>query len=126
MKSSIPTRTPSGILLFYYKNIDLSNIDKNSSSYEAIIYIFIFKVNTHFMGIANVTKADGEHITKGITDCLTERFGEEWKGKVVAMGTDGASVMTGNKSGVVERVRQYTKRPFIFTIHCSAHRLVKK
>ncbi|XP_052237637.1 uncharacterized protein LOC127848952 [Dreissena polymorpha] len=40
------------------------------------------------------------------------------------METDGASVITGNKSGVVERVRQYTNRPFIFTIHCSAHRLL--
>ncbi|XP_053405008.1 zinc finger protein 862-like [Mercenaria mercenaria] len=75
------------------------------------------------MGIKNVPKADGENIAKAITSCLTDRFGDDWKTKVVAMGTDGASVMLGQKSGVVQRIREYTDRPFIYAIHCSAHRL---
>ncbi|XP_069109046.1 zinc finger protein 862-like [Argopecten irradians] len=39
------------------------------------------------------------------------------------MGTDGASVMLGNKSGVVKRMAELTNRPFLKGIHCSAHRL---
>ncbi|XP_052088851.1 zinc finger protein 862-like [Mytilus californianus] len=38
------------------------------------------------------------------------------------MGTDGASVMIGKKSGVVKRMKDLTNRP-IHGIHCLAHRL---
>ncbi|XP_060063630.1 zinc finger protein 862-like [Ylistrum balloti] len=39
------------------------------------------------------------------------------------MGTDGASVMLGKKSGVVVRMAEETERPYLKAIHCSAHRL---
>ncbi|XP_033762014.1 zinc finger protein 862-like [Pecten maximus] len=39
------------------------------------------------------------------------------------MGTDGASVMVGHKSGVVKRIAEETNKPYLKGIHCSAHRL---
>ncbi len=39
---------------------------------------------------------------------------------LVGMGTDGASVMTGRKTGVVVRMREHS--PAIVGVHCAAHR----
>lgn len=41
-------------------------------------------------------------------------------GKVIGIGSDGASVMTGCKSGVATRFR--LKCPHLISIHCMAHR----
>ena len=43
--------------------------------------------------------------------------------KLVAMGTDGASVMTGRTNGVVQLVRQETSSEAMVGVHCFAHRL---
>lgn len=40
--------------------------------------------------------------------------------QLVGIGADGASVITGDKSGVIKRM-QYT-RPFCLGQHCAAHR----
>jgi len=40
---------------------------------------------------------------------------------MVGFGSDGASVMTGRKTGVATRLK--CKQPFLITIHCAAHRL---
>ena len=86
-------------------------------------YIFMYlQVLTQFIGIRHVTKADSDHITKAIVTILDERFGESWTEKLLAVGCDGASVMLGEKAGVVQKLRQHTKKPYIFSIHCSAHR----
>lgn len=45
-------------------------------------------------------KADGDHISRAIISTLTERYGDEWQQKLIGMGTDGASVMMGSKTGV--------------------------
>ena len=39
---------------------------------------------------------------------------------MVGIGTDGASDMTGRKSGVVAKLREHT--PSLIGIHCAAHR----
>jgi len=49
------------------------------------------------------------------------RFGDTWAQQVVAMGTNGASIMLGKKSGVVQRLREETGHP-IYAVHYSAHR----
>ena len=41
--------------------------------------------------------------------------------KLVGFGSDGASVMTGCKSGVSTRLKG--EQPLLFTLHCMAHRL---
>ena len=40
--------------------------------------------------------------------------------KLVAMGSDGASVMLGKKSGVLALLKE--QQPSLIGIHCSAHR----
>ncbi|KAK7944844.1 hypothetical protein WMY93_000572 [Mugilogobius chulae] len=45
----------------------------------------------------------------------------DWGSKLVALGTDGASVMTGAKNGVVSKLKG--DRSYIIGIHCMAHRL---
>ncbi|XP_061192620.1 uncharacterized protein C17orf113-like [Saccostrea echinata] len=40
--------------------------------------------------------------------------------KLVGVGTDGASVMTGRKNGVIVRLKEYS--PALVGIHCAAHR----
>ncbi|VDI13005.1 Hypothetical predicted protein [Mytilus galloprovincialis] len=79
-------------------------------------------VSTLFIGVKNVPKADGENISTAISNLMTERFQETWKEKLVAMGTDGVSVMLGKTSGVVKRIKDMTSRP-VYAIHCSAHRI---
>ena len=69
----------------------------------------------------NVAKADAEGIVRALKSLLDGRFGEEWRKKIIAMGTDGASVMLGNKSGVAQRFREETGRQN-YAVHCSAQR----
>lgn len=44
---------------------------------------------------------------------MDERFGSIWRSKVVAMGTDEASVMIGKRGGVVRMISDMTERPFL-------------
>jgi hypothetical protein len=66
--------------------------------------------------------ADSANMSNAIINVLNDRYGEDWKAKVISVGTDVASVMLKKKSGVVVKLRELTIRPFIFGIHCSAHR----
>lgn len=45
----------------------------------------------------------------------------DWKNKLVALTTDGASVMTGVNNGVVTKL--CADRPYVLGIHCMAHKL---
>lgn len=84
-----------------------------------------FQVNTYFVAMKNVSKGDADHIVRAISASMDERFETcSWKEKLVAMGTDGASVMVGNRSGVVTRMKEIVDHNVI-SIHCSAHRFVK-
>ncbi|XP_014672133.1 PREDICTED: zinc finger protein 862-like, partial [Priapulus caudatus] len=80
-------------------------------------------LRTDFVGIKNVPKADAAGITTAISNILTDNLGDTWKTKIVGMATDGAAVMLGKTNGVVARLMREVQRPFIQTIHCSAHRL---
>lgn len=53
---------------------------------------------------------------------MEERFEEDWKSNLVAMGTDGASVMVGSKGGVAARIFEEINHPFPRGVHCSTHR----
>ncbi|KAK3084326.1 hypothetical protein FSP39_011612 [Pinctada imbricata] len=63
-------------------------------------------------------KADAETITNLVLSELRCK-GLDIK-KLVGIGTDGASVMTGRKNGVVQRLREQV--PYLVGIHCAAHR----
>ena len=45
----------------------------------------------------------------------------EWRNKTVGMSTDGASVMTGIRNGVVTKIKADV--PHLISVHCIAHRL---
>lgn len=51
-----------------------------------------------------------------------ERLGQDWKSKLVDIGTDGASVMIGTKGGVVTWTAQTTNHPLLRGVPCTAHR----
>ncbi|XP_045921378.1 zinc finger protein 862-like [Micropterus dolomieu] len=90
---------------------------------EELVYVRFChkgKIESKFVGINAVEKADAAHISKAISDIM-EGVCDEWESKLVALGTDGAAVMTGAKSGVVSRLKG--DRAYIIGIHCMAHRL---
>ena len=74
---------------------------------EELVYVRFChkgKIVSKFVGINAVEKADTAHISKAIS-AIMEGVCEEWESKLVALGTDGAAVMTGAKSGVVSRLK---------------------
>lgn len=62
---------------------------------------------------------------QGILDTVNSAFADvgidQWKEKLVGMGSDGASVNLGRKRGVVDLLRQEV--PHIVDFHCLPHRL---
>lgn len=80
------------------------------------------KIESKFVGIDAVDKADAENITKAIKDVMDKVSQQwDWDVKLVAVATDGAAVMVGARTGVVQRLRR--DRPYIVGVHCMAHRL---
>ncbi|XP_049892465.1 zinc finger protein 862-like isoform X1 [Epinephelus moara] len=78
------------------------------------------KIESKFVGIDAVDKADAENITKAIKDVM-DKVSQQWEVKLVAVATDGAAVMVGVRTGVVQRLRR--DRPYLVGVHCMAHRL---
>ena len=76
-------------------------------------------MEVHFVGIEPVDKADAEHITRAVQNQM-KTVCKDWEAKLVALATDGASVMTGQRSGVVTRLKG--DKQYILGVHCMAHR----
>ena len=83
-------------------------------------------IYVNFVAIKNVERGDAAHIKDAIYSALstTELCGtkDNWKDKLIGMGSDGASVMTGVRGGVIALIRRDLDKP-IQGIHCSAHKL---
>ncbi|KAK5612404.1 hypothetical protein CRENBAI_007021 [Crenichthys baileyi] len=58
------------------------------------------KIESKFVGIKSVEKADASHISQAICAIMDE-VSDDWGRKLVALGTDGTLVMTRAKNGVV-------------------------
>ena len=72
----------------------------------------IFKFNVEqLLGVINAIKRSAETVMEFNT----------FLSKLVTMGSDGASVMLGKKSGVLALLKE--QQPSLIGIHCSAHRL---
>lgn len=69
------------------------------------------KVEVHFVGIQDVEKVDGESIAQAI-NAMMQRVIEEWQAKLVACGTDGASVITWTHKVVVAANNQTAMNEF--------------
>ena len=76
-------------------------------------------MEAHFVGIEAVEKADAAHITQAVRNQM-KAVCVDWESKLIACATDGASVMTGDRSGVVTRLRG--EKGYILGVHCMAHR----
>ena len=83
-------------------------------------YAMKAEVHVHFCSLHPVGKADAENITNAIMSGATKVL-PDWQSKLVAVASDGASVMTGKKTGVVTRLKKDT--PHLVGIHGMAHRL---
>ena len=94
---------------------------------EEVVYAQYAKdgeIFVKFLGLQPVPKADALHITTAIKDVTSAALGieeKEWKKKLVAVGSDGAAVMVGCRSGVVTRLTE--DMPHVIGVHCMAHRL---
>ncbi|XP_036001453.1 zinc finger protein 862-like [Fundulus heteroclitus] len=90
---------------------------------EELVYVrfsHLGKIESKFVGIKSVEKADASHISQAICDIM-DQVSDDCGSKLVAIGTDGASVMTGSKNGVVSKLKG--DKSYIIGIHCMAHRL---
>ena len=105
----------------------ISDGSTDSSFTEAEIVYLRFchmgKIQVHFVAVKNVSKGDSLAISDVILKSMEQYIGHDFAKKVVSVGTDGASVMTGCKTGVVVRIKQQLNRPFIVGMHCCGHRL---
>ncbi|XP_052222893.1 zinc finger protein 862-like [Dreissena polymorpha] len=94
---------------------------------KMIIYIRILEKNnvdvvlphTYFLSINSLYRADAESIYRKVVNTLGEKGIDITK--LTGISTDGASVMVGNKSGVVNRLK--ADNPGLLATHCVAHRL---
>ena len=76
-----------------------------------------FKINERFLGFIHAKHLNAESFSEYIKGLIT---GFDFDlNKLVSQGYDGASVMSGNCTGVQTRVRQFT--PHAVYIHCYAH-----
>jgi hypothetical protein len=93
-----------------------------STSENMIIYLIYLKAGVAivtYVGLVHVPAVDAEAITDTLLTFLMENGLDI--NKVSAFCSDGASVMTGHKGGVVARLK--LRNPFMTTIHYIAHRL---
>ncbi|CAC5404060.1 unnamed protein product [Mytilus coruscus] len=97
------------------------------SSYQEAEIVFVrhchkgdIKIN--FSLVKNIPKADADSISKVIMSGM-KKFDDDYAKKIVACGTDGASVMLGSKTGAVQRIREAVGRPWLIAVHCSGHKL---
>ena len=79
------------------------------------------KVKVDFVRVKAVSKPDATNIAEAICSIMESGVSTDWKDKLVAITTDGASVMTGVNNGVVRNLR--VDRPNVLGIHCMAHKL---
>ena len=91
-----------------------------------IVYVRVCErgvVSVKFMCCMATEKADAKGILNALKRAV-ESIGLEWEEllkKLVALGSDGASVMMGARKGVAALLKE--KNPSIIGIHCFGHRL---
>ena len=71
--------------------------------------------------IQGVEKSDADGVLVSIVNGFKHVGINNWREGLVACGSDGASVMTGVRNGVIAKLRQEV--PWLIGIHCVAHKL---
>ncbi|XP_069110144.1 zinc finger protein 862-like [Argopecten irradians] len=77
------------------------------------------KVRTAFLGLVDLPDGKADTIMAALETFFREN--ELPLNKLIGMGSDGASVMVGRKTGVATQLK--TVNPELINIHCVAHRL---
>ncbi|XP_068115059.1 E3 SUMO-protein ligase KIAA1586 homolog [Hyperolius riggenbachi] len=105
-------------------------IDESTTvSSQSVLIVYIRttinenKPVTFFLDLLHLPKTDAQSIEATLLTCLGKHgFNHEFlKENLIGVCSDGASVMLGRKSGVLERLR--AKYPMIVKWHCLCHRL---
>jgi hypothetical protein len=76
------------------------------------------KVEVQFVGIQAIDKADAETITEAIHSMTHLSTGGDVQEKLVAVATDGASMMMGSKTELVSKL--HGNKFYMLGIHCMA------
>ena len=74
-------------------------------------------IHEYFLTFVEATSLDAESLTKYIVDTITKHQLDLTC--IVSQGYDGASVMSGNCSGVQMRLKEFA--PHAIYIHCQKH-----
>ena len=92
---------------------------------QEIAYVRVAKQGTvkeQFVSLEHVEKADAAGLIRALDRAMINSAGQPgWWQKVVAIGTDGASVNTGKKTGVIKRLRDDILH--LVGIRCMAYKL---
>ncbi len=75
-------------------------------------YYYNGAVHESFLEFKQATDLDAEGLTQKIIQCL-ETYGLEYRSNLVGQGYDGASVMSGRRSGVAARIKAKTNHAFL-------------
>ena len=98
--------------------------DTSSKEIE-LIYVRILDHNGSptnlYFRLTSIEDATAEGVFRAINRAFTEAGLANWLDKVVAMGSDGASVNVGKKKGVGALLRN--EKEHVIVLHCVAHRL---
>ena len=107
-----------------YLSVIIDGATDSSVKEQELVYASGGRIKTTFIGIENVERGDAVHIYDaliyGFQDNVNISETDLFK-KIVAFASDGASVMTGHKSGLVTKLRD--KQPHLIGIHCVNHKL---
>lgn len=97
---------------------ETKDVKKKEQISFVLRYYYNGVVHESFLEFQEAENLDTASLTEKITGCL-EKYGLEYKENLVGQGYDGASVMSGKRSGVQARIKEVAKHAFY--IHCSAH-----
>ena len=77
---------------------------------------------TNFIHCCQVERGDAKGVVQAIHKAIKTVTGwDEFKSKLVALGSDGASVMLGKNNGVIAKLQ--AEEPSMIAVHCSGHHL---
>jgi hypothetical protein len=104
---------------FHFILDESTDIAIHKSMVMYVRYVHNGKIMTDFVGNIRVSDGKAETLVCAVADKLGQLQID--CDKVVGLASDGASVMTGRKTGVGARLA--AKCPGLIQVHCVAHRL---
>jgi len=106
------------VSLFIDESTDIA-VHKKLAIYGRVLDPETFEPSTHFVTNVRLEYGTGKAISEKVKTIMEEKGLK--LGKVMGLGTDGASVMTGPGVGVTGHFLR--ENPMMVNIHCMAHRL---